>query len=168
MPSFDFGSPEVYKYSSTSGELSIFSISVEANQEFVALSLKNKKDLDETTISNQDIKIKEIFGVYLDTTIIGEVSLWTFSDNSESEISISYWIDKDHRNLGYASTAVNLALKHCFEALNKTKIYAHTTIENYSSKKLLSKLGFIETHFMTFNAKKEKKVFSVYELEKKD
>lgn len=166
MPSMDFGTPTTYEY--VNGGVSIRSLPFNSNKDFIALSLSNKSELDIHTIKEPDIKIIESFGIYKDGNPAGEISIWTEAEAEKPIPSLSYWVDKDQRNLGIASTAVKLVINHCFETLDCEAVRAHATIDNHASKGLLAKYGFGIIFYTELKTRYGPKLFTVYELLRSD
>lgn len=166
MPSMDFGTPNTYEYSDD--DVSISSLPFNSNKDFISLSLSNKSDLDIHTIKEPNIKVIESFGIYKNRSPVGEISIWSELDGEIIIPSLSYWVDKNHRNLGIAYKAVGMTIKHCFNTLNYEQVRAHATVDNHASKGLLAKYNFGTIFYTELKTKNGPKLFAVYELIRSD
>jgi RimJ/RimL family protein N-acetyltransferase len=61
-------------------------------------------------------------------------------------IEIGWRLSSTYWGVGYAQEAANAALKFAFEVLNETAVYAFTTLENAPSRKVMSKLGMVNSN----------------------
>lgn len=75
-----------------------------------------------------------------DRTPIGFIAINIKEINNNAEIS--YIFDADYCNKGYCTEACKKILNIGFNKLKLNKIYANTIENNYSSKRVLEKLGF--------------------------
>lgn len=57
---------------------------------------------------------------------------------------LAYWITPDEWGNGYATAAGELVLDHAFGELGLHRVDASTFVTNESSRRVLSKLGFVE------------------------
>ena len=73
--------------------------------------------------------------------VIGMVNLYDIDYNSW-KCKLGYWIGEDYRRCGYTEEACRAIIRFAFKKLKMHKIAATTLIDNYSSNKLLKKLGF--------------------------
>ena len=73
---------------------------------------------------------------------IGGIALTGIPDHNGAT-SISYFIDKRHRGLGFATEAVKAMTNWAFENKKLKKIHALSPIKNKASQKVLQKCGFI-------------------------
>ncbi len=71
--------------------------------------------------------------------LIGSITLDVLEIFARAEIS--YWINKNYRNRGYATEAVRAIIGHCFDALSLNRIQAPTF--NPASERVLIKTGMI-------------------------
>lgn len=72
-----------------------------------------------------------------DRVLIGSVGL-----GGEFQPSISYFIDQEYSDQGYASEALQAILSYSFKQFNLTMITADVFIDNPASKRILEKSGF--------------------------
>jgi [ribosomal protein S5]-alanine N-acetyltransferase len=80
----------------------------------------------------------EDFIVELDGKLIGKAGLWRFPE-------IGFILHPDHWGNGYAAEALSLVLDRAFKVHNLPKVDADVDPRNFSSLKLLTRLGFRET-----------------------
>ncbi|PRT69753.1 N-acetyltransferase [Streptococcus anginosus] len=74
--------------------------------------------------------------------IVGRINLIVLgSDKKTAELG--YRIGENYTNLGYASEAVKIVLDKAFNIYGLNRIIAGTAIDNFASKKVLIKNGFI-------------------------
>ncbi|BAD84422.1 ribosomal protein-serine acetyltransferase RimL homolog [Thermococcus kodakarensis KOD1] len=76
-----------------------------------------------------------------DGELVGTVIL-SGIDLRNGTAEIGYFIGKEHWGKGYASEAVKLALRFCFQYMNLRKVFARTYENNAASIKVLEKNGF--------------------------
>lgn len=74
---------------------------------------------------------------------VGTIELFDF-DPHHGRLGIGILIDKDSENKGYASGALSLLIKYCFEVLLVKQIYCNISASNDKSLYLFKKLGFRE------------------------
>lgn len=81
------------------------------------------------------------FNIYNKNILIGGISL----DAKENSIKpeLGYWIGQKHWGHGYAYEACNALLKYILNTSVEI-IYASHMVNNYKSKKILLKMGFIK------------------------
>ncbi|AMQ18037.1 GNAT family N-acetyltransferase [Thermococcus peptonophilus] len=63
-------------------------------------------------------------------------------NHKDGHAELGYFIAKEYWNRGYATEAVELALKYAFEWLNLRKVYARVYEPNIASIRVLEKNGF--------------------------
>ena len=101
-----------------------------------------------------------LFAVLLDGTVIGEVGLRHFSEETkECELSVHMQNDSV-KGLGYGTQAEILAIDYAFDVLGAESIFAESLIKNTRSQHIMEKLGFRYTG--------EEEGFKQYILKKKD
>jgi diamine N-acetyltransferase len=76
-------------------------------------------------------------------TPIGTIELFDF-DPQNSRIGIGIMINGNEENKGYASEALNVLIKYCFEILTVKQIYCNITASHEKSLHLFKKFGFTE------------------------
>jgi len=89
---------------------------------------------------NHDIFMHVIRNSYGD--IVGRINLVTLEKNKETA-ELGYRIGEKYNNLGYASEAVKIILDKAFNIYGLNKVIAGTATDNFASKKVLMKNGFI-------------------------
>ncbi|MEE3343032.1 MAG: GNAT family protein [Bacilli bacterium] len=107
-----------------------------------------KNNTREERIVFLEKKVKSINEGYIDSltvclkdgTPIGFIAIKIKEINNNAEIS--YIVDADYCNKGYCTEACKKILNIGFNKLKLNKIYANTIENNYSSKRVLEKLGF--------------------------
>lgn len=73
---------------------------------------------------------------------VGAIDLFDF-DPFHSRVGIGILIHRsEDRSKGFATAALNLMVRYCFEKLNLHQIYANILTDNEVSMKLFSKAGF--------------------------
>ena len=107
-----------------------------------------KNNTREERIAFLEKKVKSIKEGYIDSltvclkdgTPIGFIAISIKEINNNAEIS--YIFDADYCNKGYCTEACKKILNIGFNKLYLNKIFANTIENNYSSKRVLEKLGF--------------------------
>ncbi|MGZ3866150.1 MAG: GNAT family N-acetyltransferase [Bacteroidia bacterium] len=74
---------------------------------------------------------------------VGTIELFDF-DPLHSRVGIGIMINSNEENKGYASEAMNVLIKYCFEILLVKQIYCNITASNEKSLHLFKKFGFSE------------------------
>ena len=75
-------------------------------------------------------------------TLIGQAGLECQSIDEESEIMLSYFLDRRYRSCGYAAEACRKILEYAREELEFDRITAVIAPDNKASIRLAGKLGF--------------------------
>ncbi len=78
-----------------------------------------------------------------DNTPIGTIELFDF-DAYHSRVGIGIMIDETYENKGYATQALNLLGKYCFEVLMVKQVYCNISASNQKSLHLFTKLAFTQ------------------------
>ncbi len=76
-----------------------------------------------------------------DETPIGAIDLFDF-DPHHSRAGIGIVIVPEHRNLGYATEAIEILTDYCFNVLNLHQVYCNITEDNLQSIQLFEGVGF--------------------------
>jgi diamine N-acetyltransferase len=76
--------------------------------------------------------------------ISGTLDFFEF-DPMHRRAGLGILIDEKYRNRGYATEAVELAVRYAFRFLNMHQLFVHITSDNPLSIKLFKKAGFLET-----------------------
>ncbi len=71
--------------------------------------------------------------------LIGSITLDVVEVFARAEIS--YWINKNYRNKGYATESIKSIIKYCFDVLSLNRIQALTS--NPASERVLEKSGML-------------------------
>ncbi len=74
---------------------------------------------------------------------IGTIELFDF-DPQHNRVGIGIMIDSGTENKGYATEALTLLIKYCFETILVKQIYCNITASNEKSLHLFKKLSFLE------------------------
>lgn len=127
---------------------------LELEEEYISDNLKETIDLNWKNKLKYECMITE----NIHNNVIGLISvkLKYLEDNM---IEIGYVIDKEHWNMGYATSAVKLIVKYIHEQNRNVRILAAVNSNNYASIKVLKKCGFIKVG----RTKIVNKPFEVYE-----
>ncbi len=121
--------------------VSVSSTSMAESRELVRIELKNKFHLQKWTAQPNSLgKEVRVFTVRYCDEIVGQVILWDIEDR---KASISYWIDENYCGQGIGTTAVGLVAKYAKENLDLYIIEAAIREGNFSSIRLVEKLGFM-------------------------
>lgn len=64
-------------------------------------------------------------------------------DVKTGKCELAYFVDKNHENQGYTSTAIQQALDKAFNKLNLNKVYCRIAPDNTASNRVAIKNGFI-------------------------
>lgn len=96
---------------------------------------------------DQIINNPNYFGIWLlDNTLVGHLTLGRFKHTGRSpEFGLGYWIAHPHWGNGYATAAVDMALRTLSAECPNFVVRASVLIENVASMKVLKKLGFRRT-----------------------
>ena len=113
----------------------------------ITLNLTSDLSLTSKFIENKITKSlkKETFYfvVEMDRQLVGAVNIkevdWTIP-----KCEIAYFIDKDYQNKGLTKKAIKWLTEFCFSELGMEKVYAKVNPENYASKQILEKNGFVK------------------------
>ncbi len=79
--------------------------------------------------------------------VVGRINLVTL-ENDKKTAELGYRIGETYSNLGYASEAVKIVLDKAINIYGLNKIIAGTATDNFASKKVLMKNGFISTEII--------------------
>ncbi|MEG0363990.1 MAG: GNAT family N-acetyltransferase [Erysipelotrichales bacterium] len=98
-------------------------------QEFI------KKLLSSDLINKGHISL----GCFLDDKVIGDISIWSVSMKDTMEIGFVF--NKEYRNHGYASEAINSLIEYLFNELNIHRLKANLDARNKESEQLCKRVG---------------------------
>jgi ribosomal-protein-alanine N-acetyltransferase len=94
--------------------------------------------------------------------VIGGIGLMCQDGFDSHRTEIGYWIDKQNRNRGLASMALQTLTQYIFENLHFIRIEAHTFCDNIPSQKVLEKTGFLREGLLRKYVKKDDQLKDVY------
>lgn len=159
MPSKDFGSPEIFKFSD--GDVTVESVSVVNQLDFIVLEKRNRKTIDSFRIVIDNVRTLNSFGIYFDGVPVGEVTVWTYIPSSD--VCLSFWVDDAFQRKGVGSSAVRLVSKFVLDTYS-SDVVAHALLDNVGSISLLKKLGFVPNGTIVFNTASGMKLHGVFVL----
>ena len=76
--------------------------------------------------------------------VIGSVGIWNF-DEVQTTAELSYGITPEFQGRGYMSEALARVIEYAFATLKLTALEAYTEAENTPSRRLLERIGFVES-----------------------
>lgn len=79
-----------------------------------------------------------------DDRMIGRIALHSVDFGIQRSAGLSYWIDKDETNKGYATEALATLISFAFEECSLHRIWLAIAKENKASTAVSKKLGFIK------------------------
>ena len=82
------------------------------------------------------------FAITYDDVLVGQLTVSTIVRGVLRSANVGYWIDRGHAGRGVTTTAVALAVDHCFGAVGLHRIQADVRPENVASRRVVDKLGF--------------------------
>jgi ribosomal-protein-alanine N-acetyltransferase len=74
--------------------------------------------------------------------LVGTTCLWNLNAD-ENKAEVGYELAPEHQRKGIAKEALSKIIKFGFDVMQLAKIEAYTHNENYASKKLLERFGFV-------------------------
>ena len=83
------------------------------------------------------------FAVTVDGRLSGAVTVGSVTRGAFDSGYVGYWVDRDVAGRGVATTAVALALDHCFGAVGLHRVEANVRPENTPSLRVVAKLGMV-------------------------
>jgi ribosomal-protein-alanine N-acetyltransferase len=84
------------------------------------------------------------FSVFLDDTLVGQLTVAGIARGSLLGGHVGYWIDERYAGRGITPTAVAMAVDHCFGPIGLHRIEVNVRPENAQSRRVAEKLGFRE------------------------
>jgi len=84
------------------------------------------------------------FAIVLDGTLVGQVMIGNVVREPLLSAYVGYWCDARVNGKGVTTTAVALAVDHCFRTVGLHRLEATVRPENGPSLRVLAKLGFRE------------------------
>ena len=94
------------------------------------LDIFSAKQLRLMIVKNDDLKV------------VGSIDLFDF-DPANMRAGIGILIDAEFRQMGYATEAVGMIVKYCFDVLGLHQVYCNITADNSKSIALFEKAGFM-------------------------
>jgi [ribosomal protein S5]-alanine N-acetyltransferase len=82
------------------------------------------------------------WGVTYDDRLVGQLTAVNIVRGAFDSTQIGYWIDKEVAGRGVMTTAVALAVDHCFTAVGLHRVQIDIRPENVPSRRVVEKLGF--------------------------
>lgn len=83
------------------------------------------------------------WGIFVEEILVGVISLWVM-DFEKNAGELGYFIGPDHKRQGYMFRAIKLVVNFAFKNTNFKAISAYIEIDNFASRNLVEKLGFIK------------------------
>lgn len=87
------------------------------------------------------------FVVEHDGQFVGQLTVNNVVRGSAQFASVGYWIAESHAGRGITTTAVALAVDHCFGPVGLHRVEVAIRPENASSQRVVEKLGFTDVGF---------------------
>jgi len=84
------------------------------------------------------------WAISYDGKFAGQMTIGNIIWGSARTASVGYWIDRQYAGLGVTSTALAMALDHCFNVVGLHRIEATIRPDNRASRRVVEKLGFHE------------------------
>ena len=80
------------------------------------------------------------FGVFLESSLIGEMNLSNVVRGAFQNAHVGYWIDHDHAGNGYTPEALVVAARFAFEDIGLHRLQVSIVPRNRSSRRVVEKL----------------------------
>jgi ribosomal-protein-alanine N-acetyltransferase len=91
------------------------------------------------------------FMVTYDDELAGQLTVANVVRGALRSAQIGYWIDRNRAGQGIMTTAVALAVDHCFGPVGLHRVQVDIRPENAASRRVVEKLGFREeAHFVRY------------------
>ncbi|MDX2287682.1 MAG: GNAT family N-acetyltransferase [Hyphomicrobiaceae bacterium] len=84
-----------------------------------------------------------VFGITHAGSLIGVTGFAPLA-NQPSHAEIGFWIGKPYWGQGFATEAVGMLIRHCFQTTRFTRLECRHFVENEASGNVIAKLGFVE------------------------
>lgn len=84
------------------------------------------------------------FGLFVNTTFVGEINLNSIHRGAFQNSSIGYWVDQAHAGHGYMSEAVVVLAKFAFDELRLHRLQIDIIPRNARSRRVVEKLELRE------------------------
>jgi len=105
-------------------------------------SIADSSSFIQESISSAKAKQGVVYGIFLGDSLIGTIGF--NSINSLHRIcEIGYWIDESHQGKGITSRCTAELVRFAFEKLEMNKVSIPVAVENFASRAIPEKLGFI-------------------------
>ncbi len=82
------------------------------------------------------------FGVLYDDVLVGQLTVSNVVRGVLKSAHVGYWIDQEVAGRGVTTTALALAVDHCFGPVGLHRIQVDIRPENSASRRVVEKLGF--------------------------
>jgi RimJ/RimL family protein N-acetyltransferase len=129
----------------------------------VCETIKDTKNLiDEWFHYFESAHYAEVFAITLksDGEVIGTID-FVQKDGKTRSAEVGYQIGKLWWGCGYVAEALRAVIKHCFETVGLTQLWADCDVENVNSKKVMKKAGMIHE-----GVSENRVMYSIYAEEK--
>jgi ribosomal-protein-alanine N-acetyltransferase len=83
------------------------------------------------------------FAITIDNEAVGGIGLTLGQDIEKISAEVGYWLGKKYWGKGVTSSALNGILKYGFDELKLERIFAKPLENNFASRRVLEKNGFI-------------------------
>lgn len=91
------------------------------------------------------------WGVTYDNALVGQLNVVNIVRGAFDSGQVGYWIDQGVAGRGVMTTALALAVDHCFAGAGLHRIQVDIRPENTASRRVVEKLGFREeAHFVRY------------------
>lgn len=91
------------------------------------------------------------WGVTYDDRLVGQLTAVNIVRGAFDSTQIGYWLDQQVAGRGVMTTAVALAVDHCFTAVGLHRVQIDIRPENVRSRRVVEKLGFRqEAYFVRY------------------
>ncbi|HSV64814.1 MAG TPA: GNAT family protein [Mycobacteriales bacterium] len=84
------------------------------------------------------------WGVTYDDRLVGQLSVLNIVRGAALSAQVGYWVDQAHAGRGVTTTALALAVDHCFGPVGLHRVQVDIRPENAASRRVVAKLGFRE------------------------
>lgn len=82
-----------------------------------------------------------MWGIFLDSAFVGQISLGSISMGSARNAQVGYWVSQSVAGRGVAPTTVAMVIDYAFEALKLHRIEVNIRPSNHASLRVAEKLG---------------------------
>jgi len=114
----------------------------------------------QTLLTQNESAVCEHFIIEVNGTRAGMIGLSDIIDGHKARLG--YWIAKNFRRQGLATTAVTLVVEHAFTAHGIRRVYGFTRMFNVPSQKVLEKCDFVREGLLRHHSRKGNTYFDDY------